>query len=361
MFPCRLILAMTLSSLLFVAESVASEATRPSFVSNDAVITGFYSDLDLEDTESVFYHVLSQLDDEVTVYPSEGYYYFRFPMRGLTVRGAITLYAFERDQGIVGFGYVGEIEDRPEGTYTEMPGRSHRFSVEDGLIVRELDELSYEVEYEDRKVTFHLYDPGWSPPAPPHLAAGETYVGSNFDESGLRFHLLFSEPEQRLYWMLDESRFLPEALTVFDENVVVGARTGFAFFCDTERDRKILVGVRAAEVSYNTWYDGPFDQLPDAYIANGTIDMRQYIVAHTGISADTIDRYGNIKSVPGARIPVAPYRMYSSLDELRFVSDLVAEQEEAGSSRGPAETRLIVALTREGGREWLEGAQMAEK
>ncbi|MCA9730258.1 MAG: hypothetical protein KC729_21415, partial [Candidatus Eisenbacteria bacterium] len=106
------------------------------------------------------------------------------------------------------------------------------------------------------------------------------------------------------------------------------------------------------EVSYNTWYDGPFDQLPDAYVKNGQIDMKEYIVAHTGLNPDVMDRYGSLVHIPGTRVPIAPYRMYRDPAELSFVSELVARLEDPTS--GMSRSDFYSELTREEGRNLLE-------
>jgi hypothetical protein len=50
----------------------------------------------------------------------------------------------------------------------------------------------------------------------------------------------------------------------------MGKRTGFAFYQDRLRHRKILVGVYEANYRLNTYF-GPFDQLPDNFIEGETL------------------------------------------------------------------------------------------
>ncbi|MCA9727224.1 MAG: hypothetical protein KC729_06030 [Candidatus Eisenbacteria bacterium] len=323
----------------------------PRLTTNENVVTGLYTDLDLEDPVVVFDYLWTRLDPEVTVYPSEGYYYFQIPIRGVTVKGALTLFAFDRDRGIVGFGYSGEIEDHPRGLHADMPGRFRQFGAADGLQLVDEGPFTSRVRWRDREILFHFYDPGMVGPGPEHLAPHETYVGSNFDESGLRFHLVFNDLENRLFWILDERSFVPEAMIAVDGYVAIGARTHFAFFCDETYHRKVLVGVDVQEISFNSWYDGPFDQLPDVYIRQGKIPIKDYIVAHTGIDPDRLDRYGNFLDVPGTRAPITPYRFYQEPEELGFVNDLVS-QRDAGTID---EAEFYARLTQEAGREILLG------
>lgn len=325
-------------------ETAAFPPTPPAFLTNDAFITGLYTDFDLEDVEAVFRHAFAQLEDHVTVYPSEGYYYFRFPMRGLTVRGTFHLSAHNRDEGVLGFGYIGEIEDAPHGRYLEMPGRDHDFGPVDGLEMRRVDPFTYTCTWEGRTVVFHLHDPGLEPPAAHQLADDEEYVGTGFDESGLRFHLVFHRTLERLFWILDEGNFVPEAMTLLHPDVVRGARTRFVFYLDRELERKILIGVHASEVSYNTWYDGPFDQLPDTYVQLGKIDLREYLARHVGLDPDGLDRFGHFLGQVGRRVPVAPYRFYEDPAEFAFVAEL---------DPGLTRAERLAALIEEAGRDLL--------
>jgi hypothetical protein len=284
---------------------------------NQEFIDGLYSDLDLESAPAVFRYILERLPSKVVVYPSEGYYYFSFPMRGVSVKGTILFSVRTRDRGVLEFGYVGEIEDHPHDEYMRTPGRSFEFGPEQGLVLTREDGYHYRVEYEGISVLFELFDPGHV--APSHLQPEEEYVATSMDESGLRFDLLFHQRTQRLFWTLDESGFVPESFLAVGEHLVQGARTKFMFLRDPVVRRKVLIGVHGREIHYNSWCDGPFDQLPDTRVALGELDMREYIVAHTGLAPEVMDRFGGIVAQSGVRVPVAPYRIYSELEEFDFV------------------------------------------
>lgn len=309
----------------------------PDVLTNQGFIDGLYSDLDLEDVDAVFGHIFRSLDSKVVVYPSEGYYYFKFPARGVTVKGTILLSAGERDDGVLGFGYVGEMEDAPHGEHLRAEGRHYDYGPGDGLVLERLDAFHYAATFEGRTVEFELFDPGHAPPET--LGPTEEYVGTTMDESGLSFDLLFDTERSKLLWVLNESRFVPDSMLAVGEHLLQGARTKFVFFRDRELGRRLLIGVHAGQVRYNSWYDGPFDQLPDTRVGLGEIDMRAYLCAHTGIEAEKLNRYGIILERPGARIPAAPYGLYEDLSEFDFVSELV-------SSNTPR-SELIAAMTKE--------------
>ena len=75
--------------------------------------------------------------------------------------------------------------------------------------------------------------------------------------------------ERSFHYLLDETvkvadDFFP---VKYSERVLVGKRTGFAFYNDTPR--RILIGTFERNSQLNTYFDGPFDQLPDNFIRRG--------------------------------------------------------------------------------------------
>ncbi|MCA9752284.1 MAG: hypothetical protein KC591_08850 [Gemmatimonadetes bacterium] len=306
---------------------------------NDAFVAGLYTNLDLDDPWAVFRYVFARMHEDVMVYPSEGYYYWRFPVRGVTVRGCFMLPARTRDLGQLGFGYISCLSDPTPDPPAYGAGGALDVTAGDGLRLDRIDDWTYRARFEGKTVTFHLYDPGLVAPDRARLSADEEYVGTTFDESGLRFHLLFNRRVERLYWMLDDAGFVPEVLTLVSKDLALGERTKFVFFVDRALDRKILVGVQGDNVRWNSWYDGPFDQLPDTYVKLGRIDLRHYLAAHGGLTPDEIDEFGFYPERDGVRIAVTPYVIYNDLTDLRFV--------EAAADSGFSGTDLYERITRE--------------
>ncbi len=308
----------------------AGEPERPParrIVTNEAFINGLYMGLDLTDQREVFRFVFSQLDDEVTVYPSENYYYFEFTARGKTLAGSISLFPEDRDSARVGFGYATRLEDKARHKRYFNTGEGAKLTAQDGVRLEALDAFTYAVRFEGKTVRFHLYNPGLEPPQKAALRPDERFVGPSFDESGLRFYLLFNETTSKLFWILNEDGFVPETFRTTDiEGVVIGDRTEFAFYVDSVQTRKILIGVAGLNVLHNNWYDGPFDQMPDNYVYTGQIDLKKYLMAHYGYEASAIDDYGNYGAA--SRVPVAPYTVYFSEDALRLVETCTASEPE---------------------------------
>ena len=74
------------------------------------------------------------------------------------------------------------------------------------------------------------------------------------------------------------------------DRILIGQRTGFAYYLDDKLDRKILVGVFEGNARVNNYFDGPFDQLPDNFLEGDT--LRQIILEVEPSLAGQIDRFG---------------------------------------------------------------------
>lgn len=314
-------LALVLVTICTVScrhESAVEPGDANGFLSNEAFINELYHDLDTEDAMEVFRFVFSRLDDEVTVYPTENYYYFQFYARGKWYLGTICLPAHSRDQGVLEFSYVERVDKFRQHKRPDRGGGAD-WTATDGVHVDKLSDFKYAVTFEDRTVQFRLNDVGLDPPRKARLLPDEEYVGPSFDESGLKFFLLFNRSTSHLYWILNEDGFVPEHFTPYSDDVVIGDRTEFAFYLDRENHRKILVAVHGLNVMQNNWYDGPFDQMPDNFVYTGQIDVKPYLEASYPEYRGRIDRYGRYLDDPGSRIAVANCFVYFSKKELDFV------------------------------------------
>jgi hypothetical protein len=95
------------------------------------------------------------------------------------------------------------------------------------------------------------------------------------------------------------------------DRIQIGKRTGFAFYRD--RNRKILIGVDERQSWLNTYFDGPFDQLPDNFIEGET--LRDAIVAADPSAKGRIDRLGHFADGSG-RYLIHPYLPYRQIGDL---------------------------------------------
>lgn len=85
--------------------------------------------------------------------------------------------------------------------------------------------------------------------------------------------LMYNSRLKDFHYILDETKgvaemFVPAPRT---DRILIGKRTGFAFYRDHHLDRKILIGVYEGNMRANTYFDGPFDQLPDAFVKGDTL------------------------------------------------------------------------------------------
>lgn len=310
--------------VLYSASESPAQKSASGLFTNNSYINGLYNDLDVNDVKAVFRYVFANLDDEVTVYPSENYYYYKFTAGGKTYAGSIAFPVERIDRGIVGVGYSIKPEDRTRQKYFRPKGGYHEFTEEDSLIVDRISSFRYRLTYNGKSVVFNFFDSGLEPPKKAKLRSDEVFVGPCFDDSGLQFFLIFNKTVSKLYWVLNEEGFVPEDFSRYSDNIVIGDRTEFAFYVDSANNRKIMVGVEGLNVLHNNWFDGPFDQMPDNYVKTGKIDVKKYLVAHYKMSEDKIDKYGKFIAKDNARLPVAPYRVYFDKKELDFIDSIKA-------------------------------------
>ena len=251
---------------------------------------GYYKDeVNIEDVDAYFWHIFSKLPDEVTIYPSENYFYFVDYISGRQIWGNIRLPAGRRERGVLAFGY---------SEFAEFPGaddnylrRSKYFSADDGVSLKSKDPFTWLVSHNNKTVIFHLHKLSTEPPKFFALKTNEVFIERTFDESGIQFFLLFNTTANYFFWVLNEEEIVPDVFTYLDKDILVGRRTGFAFWVDHEKKaRKVLASVRKISVTRNDYYDGPFDQLADNYVDQNKISrwMERAIPSTRG----RIDKYG---------------------------------------------------------------------
>lgn len=301
------------------AQPVAAASTS-TITTNEAYVDAVRAApaFDITDIDAVFDHVFSQLKDDVTVYPTENYYYFKFIHDAVPYAGNFRLDIADRDDGIVHFAYF--TENNP---FTEQELSKHRaYSAALGVTVEKKDDLTYALTRKGRTVTFHLNDLRDVRIPKSKLGPGEAYLGPVFDEAGVQMFLLWNQELKMFLYVLDdnvpsESYFRSET----SNQVSIGRRTGFAWYQDRYLDRRILVGVRAYETSLNTFFDGPFDQLPDNFLEGDV--LRRALLELSPEVEGQIDRFGNSRDLSG-RMLVDPYLLYDDQSEFTVLDQCAA-------------------------------------
>ncbi len=269
-------------------------------------------DFDIEDMMATFGFIFSSLDDEVMVYPTENYFYFRFIHKGALYAGNMRLDVSDRDKGILHFAYFSQSEP----WNSELITQYKPLTKEDGVTVEKVEDFLYRVTFAGRSVLFRLNDLSGVRPPEGTVAESETYLGPVFDESGVQFYLLFDEALKQFRFVLNEADGQSDVLRPYSPEtpvILIGTRTGFVFFDDRRQNRKLLVAVYRGNVDANNYFDGPFDQLPDNFIKGD--ELRQAILAKYPDLKDDISRLGTFTHQDG-RFLVNPYISYTQPIEL---------------------------------------------
>ena len=157
--------------------------------------------LDVKDPLAVFAFVLDSLPERVKVYPTENYYYFTFVHNGVAYAGNIRLDASDRDKGKVQFGYY----EQTTGWRDDTPGEFRVLDAANGVKLEKLERFLYRLTYKDKSVVFELNDLSQVKPPATALAPKEEFIGPIFDNSGIRFFLVYNAAINNFLYILDET------------------------------------------------------------------------------------------------------------------------------------------------------------
>ena len=296
-----------------MATATAEDAPRPVLHTNEDYVREITraTSLALDDPLAVFAFVLNSLPDRVNVYPTENYYYFTFIHNGTPYSGNIRIERDEGDEVSLHFAYFEtDGEWRPNDF-----GRHVVFGVSQGVTLEKIDRLVYRVSYGGKNVVFALNDLSQVKPPAGSIASDEKFIGPIFDESGIRFFLFFNSKLKNFLYVLDETVKNTEELFPYEgtDRILVGKRTGFAYYRDHKLQRKILIGVLDTNIRLNTWFDGPFDQLPDNFLEGES--LRDAILEMQPELKGKIDRFGASPDRQ-VRFSIVPYLPYYEVKEL---------------------------------------------
>lgn len=302
-----------LASFALLALLMPARAQTPALQTNQSYVEDVTrtASLNVDDLMSVFGHVMAQLPERVKVYPTENYYYFGFFHNGIRYAGNIRLDASSRDDGKVIFAYF---EDTSQW-YDGAPDKHAVLDSAQGVTVEKVEPLVYRVTYQGKSVVFALNDLRHVKPPVSALGPDEKFLGPIFDESAIPFYLVFNTRLKIFHYVLDERDkvadvfFSPKG----KDRILVGKRTGFAFYKDHRLDRKILIGAFEGNMRANNYFDGPFDQLPDNFIEGEA--LREAILSVRPQLKGEIDRFGGAPD-GSIRFMIGPYMPYRELSDL---------------------------------------------
>jgi hypothetical protein len=305
-FACLAVMAAT-------GMAAAQSTARPTIHTNEAYVEEVTrtATLAVNDPMAVFAFVLNSLPDRVKVYPTENYYYFTFIHDGAPYAGNIRIELGDNDKVAVHFVYYQDFSE----WHQDAPLTHIVLDASRGVEVEKIARLAYRLAFGGKSVVFALNDLSQVKPPAGALGRDEKFIGPIFDESAIRFFLVYNSKLKVFHYILDETvkvadEFFP---TRRSDRILIGKRTGFAFYRDRLLDRKILVGVYEGNYRLNTYFDGPFDQLPDNFIEGET--LRQAILEVSPGLKGKIDRFGS--SPDGVvRYLIKPYASYQTESQL---------------------------------------------
>ncbi len=285
--------------------------TSSRLITNESIIDELNKDhqLEIDDPRAVLSFVLRSIPDNVNIYPTENYYYFKFFHHGVIYAGNIRLDAADRDDGVIHFTYFRDVHDK-----SQLNMRTIHIDYNDDLLMERLDSLTYRVTFDGKVTVFNLNDLSEVKPLSNHIRPDEVYIGSIFDESGIQFFLVFNNVTKNFLYILNDIHRVQDQMVKTDisQHIIVGLRTRFAFYKDHNLERFILIGVVKENVWNNNYYDGPFDQLPDNFIDGETFGDAFRLSNPTFPFA--IDRFGKTSST--TRVLIRPYALYEVEDDL---------------------------------------------
>lgn len=258
---------------------------------------------DVNDTISVIKKILSNLPDENMVYPSEGYFYFGFVTNGKVYQGNLGFFIGENDS----FNFSISEKATPLHQHYSNHLFSKTIKESDGFKIK-TSQNEIQIRYGNAKKKFTLFNDFKNDFSP---CLNEEFLGTCFDESGIRFQLVFNQDSRSLYYVLDDTT--PHHLQNYQLDIYYDPRTQFAFFKDEICDRFILIGVQQLNVKMNNWFDGPFDQLPDREFLHKKINLKKYLDPSFQNEVDSLGIYISNRN---NRVAICNYTEYNELIQL---------------------------------------------
>jgi hypothetical protein len=311
-FSAGRVAVFTCAVLLAFAAGRLNSCSSATVETDENLILGSRTSVDVDKAEAVFDHVFQSLPLRNVVYPSGDHYYFSFYCSRGLVRGNLRLTPELRKNGTIGLTYSPGVPGRDQ-TISVRLGRSQ------GVHLMNLGRHACLCSYGAKVVVFLLNGSVTDPGIDKQLLPGESAAVSVFDESGLQFNLVFQNAPAHLFWILNRELPVAEDFDQATADIMIGRRTRFAFFVDQPIHRWTLVGVDRRNSKENTWFDGPFDQLPAEEMEPGRLRLREYLEYVYPSVRGQIDEHGRYKLLPDRDVPVMPWVLYDSIEDLAFI------------------------------------------
>lgn len=253
------------------------------------------------------------------VYPSERYFYYRFDLGPRGVSGNLRFTDIE--DGVLHMGYF--------DIYDSREVRARSFTEADGVAIEALPATAagrpaYRVTFDGVSAVFELATEFLRVESDIGLAAGEAVVSGTLDESGTPLALVWNAGVRSFFFLLPPDARRGLVLAYDDRaDVWLDPASRFVYWMPEAGGRCVLIGVWAENVRGNTWFDGPFDQVPPRLAIREMIHTAYpYTRARGGI-----DEHGNFVGQPGHRVAISPYQEYETLASMRgFIERTLRER-----------------------------------
>lgn len=313
------------------AGSVAMSATLPAdvyafepyVVFNERQVEGWASSANSRSADEMLKIVWAALPPKLTVYPTENYYYFSIYVDGRTFNGNILLGPDYLDRGVFSFAYK-EVSGNDVGG--DLISVEAMYSGENGVRIKRLSKLEYEIEFNAKAVVFRINDIDTTRPPIP-IAASERYLGRVFDESGAIFFLMYDSIGKVFAFILDDNT--PNiSLVEAKPSVLLHERSGFVFVQDGV-GRKVLAATYRYNEFSNNYYDGPFDQID--YNNYEIFDFRSALIDSNPDLTGRIDQYANYLADPDVKAAITPYSSYVDARTIGDVNGCLEERRDWAS------------------------------
>lgn len=258
---------------------------------------------DPTDPRQMLSAVLSRLPMENAVYPSEQYFYFRLTQGGTRYAGNLRF--TEAEQGAVHIGYYRH--DRPrEHVWHALLGD------EDGVHISKGEDGAFTLHDTAHALSrsFTLATDWLAIPESLRLREDERAITGVLDESGVALVLLFNEAVGCFYYALNEEQPAADRFAPIGSHgrLFHGERTRFILLDEPALDRRLLVGVERDQIMANSFFDGPFDQVPPGLsIGAELIAAYPYVTLRGGI-----DDHGVFRELDDQRVAISPYKAYDT-------------------------------------------------
>lgn len=250
--------------------------------------------------------VLESLPSESVVYPTERYFYYEFISAPRYVSGNLRF--TDVSDGVLHVGYFDRWDDGwlKRGAFGAADGldvSTHR-DARGTIVSVAFESLRRDFRIPVRKLRCESYA----------MRCSERFISYICDESGIELDLLYHEELKYFYYLLradwagrDRLERIP---TPQGRVLLFDPVSRFVFLDVADTGRTVLIGVALDEVRRNSYFDGPFDQVPpDLDIRSVLEQAYPYVKLRGGI-----DQHGNFNKLPGQRVAISPYYQYPSFE-----------------------------------------------